>query len=89
MTIIIYGLAAVNPGTMHADPERLKYLFKEVLGVDVDAIVRQVAASLAVERARQVRENSAEWARYMEEKGGLVFLPKNVTDLGKRPKSEI
>lgn len=69
------------------DRERLKYLFKEVLGVDVDAIVQQVTASLAVERARQVRKNSEDWSRYMDEKGGLVFLPKNVTDVGKRPKS--
>ena len=66
------------------DRDRLKYLFKEVLGVDVDAIVRQVTASLAVERAKEVPENSREWARYMEEKGGIVLLPRNVTDLGKR-----
>ncbi len=68
------------------DRDRLKYLFKEVLGVDVDAIVRQVTASLAVERAKQVPEHSREWTRYMEEKGGLVLLPKNVTDVGKRPR---
>lgn len=69
------------------DRSRLKYLFKEVLGVDVDAIVRQVTASLAVERAKEVPDHSREWTRYMGEKGGLVLLPKNVTDLGKRPKS--
>jgi len=69
------------------DRDRLKYLFREVLGVDVDAIVGQVTASLAVERAKQVRENSEEWKRYMEEKGGIVLLPRNVTDLGKRPKT--
>ena len=69
------------------DRDRLKYLFREVLGVDVDAIVQQVTASLAVERAKQVREHSDEWKRYMEEKGGIVLLPRNVTDLGKRPKS--
>jgi len=69
------------------DRERLKYLFKQVLGVDVDAIARQVTASLAVERAQQVSKNSEEWSRYMEEKGGIVLLPRNVTDLGKRPRS--
>lgn len=68
------------------DRDRLKYLFKEVLGVDVDAIVRQVTASLAVERAKEVRTNSEDWDRYMQEKGGLVVLPRNVTDLGKRPR---
>jgi len=69
------------------DRDRLKYLFKEVLGVDVDAIVQQVTASLAVERAREVREHSEAWKRYMAEKGGLVILPRNVTDVGKRPRS--
>ena len=69
------------------DRDRLKYLFKEVLGVDVDAIVSQVTASVAVERAKQVPEQSKEWARYMEEKGGIVLLPRNVTDVGKKPKS--
>ncbi|MBI4416701.1 MAG: hypothetical protein HY557_06940 [Euryarchaeota archaeon] len=69
------------------DRERLKYLFREVLGVDVDAIVRQVTASLAIDRAKQVREHTEAWKQYMEEKGGLVILPKNVVDLGKRPKS--
>jgi len=69
------------------DRDRLKYLFKEVLGVDVDAIVRQVTASIAVERAKQVPEQSKEWARYMEEKGGIVLLPRNVTGIGKKPRS--
>ena len=85
MTIPSYTLKAVDSSTM--DRDRLKYLFKEVLGVDVDAIVQQVTASLAVERAKQVREHSEEWMRYMEEKGGIVLLPRNVTDLGKKPKS--
>ena len=69
------------------DRDRLKYLFKEVLGVDVDAIVSQVTASVAVERAKQVPEQSKEWARYMEEKGGIVLLPRNVTGIGKKPRS--
>lgn len=67
------------------DRDRLKYLFREILGVDVDAIVRQVTAELAVERAKDVAKNSQDWGRYMEEKGGLVLLPKNVTDVGKEP----
>ena len=82
MTIFSYTPNSVDSSTM--DRDRLKYLFKEVLGVDVDAIVQQVTASLAVDRAREVKEHSASWKRYMEEKGGLVILPKNVTDVGKR-----
>ncbi len=85
MTIDSYTQRPVDSSTM--DRDRLKYLFKEVLGVDVDAIVQQVTASLAVERAREVREHSEAWKRYMAEKGGLVILPRNVTDVGKRPRS--
>jgi ribosomal protein L12E/L44/L45/RPP1/RPP2 len=66
-----------------AENERLKYLFKSVLGVDVDAIVRQVVAKVAVERAHQVRENSEEWERYMQAEGGVVFLPRAVHRIGK------
>ena len=84
MTIGIYSVKPVDSVAM--DRSRLRYLFREVLGVDVDAIVRQVTASLAVERARQVREHNEAWKRYMEEKGGIVILPKNVVDLGKRPR---
>jgi len=69
--------------SMTAESERLKYLFKAVLGVDVDAIVRQVVASVAVERARQVRKNSQEWEQYMRSEGGVVFLPRNVVEIGK------
>jgi len=85
LTILSYTVKGVDSSTM--DRDRLKYLFKEVLGVDVDAIVQQVTASLAVERARQVKEHSDSWKRYMEEKGGLVILPRNVTDVGKRPRT--
>lgn len=66
------------------DRERLKYLFKEVLGVDVDEVVKQVVATIAVERAKQAQANSREWKRYMEAEGGIVILPANVTQLGKK-----
>jgi hypothetical protein len=39
---------------------------------------------MAVARAKDVRRNSEEWTRYMDEKGGIVLLPKNVTDVGKK-----
>ena len=64
--------------------ERTKYLLKEILGVDVDEIAKQVIATASVERARQVEQNSAEWKRYMQREGGIVLLPGNVTRLGKR-----
>lgn len=66
------------------DKERTKYLLKEILGVDVDEIAKQVIATASVERARQVERNSTEWKRYMQEEGGIVLLPGNVTRLGKR-----
>lgn len=66
------------------DRERLKYLFKEVLGVDVDQVVKQVVATIAVERAKQAQSNTREWKRYMEAEGGIVILPANVTQLGKK-----
>jgi len=67
-----------------AENERLKYLFKSVLGVDVDAIVHKVVAAEAVERAKRVRANSTEWDQYMKSEGGVVVLPPHVTRLGKR-----
>ena len=66
------------------DRARTKYLLKEILGVDVDEIAMQVIATASVERARQVGKNSTEWKRYMQEEGGIVLLPGNVTRLGKR-----
>jgi len=66
------------------DKARTKYLLKEILGVDVDEIAKQVIATASVERARQVGKNSTEWKRYMQEEGGIVLLPGNVTRLGKR-----
>jgi hypothetical protein len=64
--------------------ERLKYLFREVLGVDVDAVVSNVLASIAVERAEQVRRNSRDWEEYMAEDGGIIFLPDNVVRVGRK-----
>ncbi|HYS73812.1 MAG TPA: hypothetical protein VEO96_07525 [Thermoplasmata archaeon] len=66
------------------DRERMKYLFKEVLGVDVDEVVRKVVATIAVERAKQAQKNTQEWKRYMEAEGGIVILPSNVTQLGRK-----
>jgi len=64
--------------------ERMKYLFKAVLGVDVDQVVRNVVATIAVERARQVRKHSEEWQAYMEKEGGLILLPHNIVSVGRR-----
>lgn len=70
------------------DRERMKYLFREVLGVDVDDVVKKVVATIAVERAKQAQKNTREWKRYMATEGGIVLLPPNVTQLGKKgPKS--
>ena len=66
------------------DPERMKYLFREILGVDVDEVVRKVVATIAVERAKQAQKNTTDWKRYMEAEGGIVILPSNVTQLGRK-----
>ncbi len=66
------------------DRERMKYLFKEVLGVDVDEVVRKVVATIAVERAKQAQKNTQDWKRYMEAEGGIVILPSTVTQLGRK-----
>lgn len=63
----------------------MKYLFREILGVDVDDVVKKVVATIAVERAKQAQENSKDWKRYMESEGGIIILPANVTQLGRRP----
>ncbi len=68
--------------------DRMKYLFREILGVDVDKIVKQVVAKVSVERARKVQKQSRDWRRYMSEEGGIVFLPGTVAHLGrKQPKA--
>ncbi len=66
------------------DRDRMKYLFKEVLGVDVDEVVRKVVATIAIERAKQAQKNTLDWKRYMEAEGGIVILPSNVTQLGRK-----
>ncbi|OGS50457.1 MAG: hypothetical protein A3K65_02145 [Euryarchaeota archaeon RBG_16_68_12] len=68
--------------------DRMKYLFREILGVDVDKIVRQVVAKVAVERARKVPKQSKEWKRYMSEEGGIVFLPGTVASVGRKSSKE-
>ena len=62
----------------------MKYLFREILGVDVDEVVKQVVATIAVERAKQALQNSRDWKKYMEAEGGLIILPSNVTQLGRK-----
>jgi len=66
------------------DRERVKYLFREILGVDVDQVVKQVVATIAVERAKQAQKHSRDWKKYMGSEGGIVVLPSNVTRLGRR-----
>lgn len=66
------------------DRQRVKYLFREILGVDVDQVVKQVVATIAVERAKQAQKHSRDWKKYMGSEGGIVVLPSNVTRLGRR-----
>ncbi|MGQ0797610.1 MAG: hypothetical protein ACT4OI_07100 [Methanobacteriota archaeon] len=66
------------------DRDRVKYLFRQVLGVDVDQVVKQVVATIAVERAKQAQKHSRDWKKYMGSEGGIVVLPSNVTRLGRR-----
>lgn len=71
-----------------AQKDRMKYLFREILGVDVDQIVKQVVAKVSIERAKQVQRNSKDWKRYMTEEGGIIILPSNVAHAGRKsPKS--
>jgi ribosomal protein L12E/L44/L45/RPP1/RPP2 len=66
------------------DRERMKYLFREILGVDVDDVVRKVVATIAVERAKQAQQNTRDWKEYMAAEGGLIILPTNVIQLGRK-----
>src|SRR5438309_418617 len=54
------------------------------IDVDDDDVVRKVVATIAVERAKQAQQNTRDWKRYMEAEGGIVILPSNVTQLGRR-----
>ena len=64
--------------------DRMKYQLREILGVDVDKIVKQVVAKVSVERAKQVQKNSRDWKEYMSEEGGIVLLPGNVSGIGRK-----
>jgi hypothetical protein len=66
------------------DRERLKYLMREVLGVDVDAVVGRIMADLSIKQARRIAEYTKEWKRYMRKEGGLVVMPRNVTEVGRK-----
>jgi hypothetical protein len=66
------------------DSDRVKYLFREVLGVDVDQVVKQVVATIAVERAKQAQKHTRDWKKYMSADGGLIVLPASVTRLGRK-----
>ncbi len=64
------------------DRERMKYLFREMLGVDVDDVVRKVVATIAVERAKQVQQNtSTSWGGEIRSRkpaagrSAALFLP--------------
>ena len=70
------------------DRDRMKYLFREVLGVDVDDVVKQVTATIAVERAKQAQKHTRDWKRYMGSEGGIVILPTRVTQLGRKDSKE-
>ncbi|OGS66601.1 MAG: hypothetical protein A3K59_09865 [Euryarchaeota archaeon RBG_19FT_COMBO_69_17] len=71
-------------GRLAMDRDRMKYLLREVLGVDVDEVVKQVVATIAVERAKQAQKHSKDWKRYMGSEGGIVILPSRVTQLGRK-----
>ena len=68
------------------DRERLKYLMREVLGVDVDAVVGRIMADLSIKQAKRTAEYTKEWKRYMKREGGLVVIPKNVAEVGRKRK---
>ena len=68
------------------DRERLKYLMREVLGVDVDAVVGRIMADLSIKQARRTAEYTKEWKKYMKKEGGIVVIPKNLTEVGRKRK---
>ncbi len=68
------------------DRERLKYLMREVLGVDVDAVVGRIMADLSIKQAKRAAEYTKEWKRYMKREGGLLVMPRTVIDVGRKRK---
>ncbi len=68
------------------DRERLKYLMREVLGVDVDAVVGRIMADLSIKQAKRAAEYTKEWKRYMRKEGGLLVMPRTVIDVGRKRK---
>ena len=71
---------------MSMDRERLKYLMREVLGVDVDAVVGRIMADLSIKQAKRAAEYTKEWKRYMRKEGGLLVMPRTVIDVGRKRK---
>ncbi|MCJ2563678.1 MAG: hypothetical protein LN417_06285 [Candidatus Thermoplasmatota archaeon] len=53
--------------------ERVKYLLKSVLGVDVDAIAAKTIASLAVERAKHVPDLTRAWLSMKDKKEWVTY----------------
>lgn len=84
VTFTIFSYRAPPVDAVAMDRDRMKYLFREILGVDVDEVVKKVVATIAIERARQAQKNTTDWKRYMEAEGGIVILPSNVTQLGRK-----
>ena len=70
------------------DRERMKYLLREVLGVDVDDVVKQAVATISIERAKQTQRQTRDWRRYMGSEGGIVILPSRVTQLGRKDEKD-
>src|SRR5439155_904971 len=64
---------------------RLRVRFQLATGITKDfGGERKVVATIAVERAKQAQKNTTDWKRYMEAEGGIVILPSNVTQLGRK-----
>jgi hypothetical protein len=53
--------------------ERIKYLLKSVLGVDVDAIAARTIATLAIERAKQIPNLTREWLRMKDKEEWITY----------------
>ena len=53
--------------------ERVKYLLKSVLGVDVDAIAARTIASLAVKRAKDIPDLTRAWLSMKDKKEWVTY----------------